>query len=103
MARIVGADTDGNPLVKCPIAFSEEERSRQRIDQEKWEQGVEIMDRILQRLGAYIGWDGFVSHAEYDAMKELIVQVRDNFLEQVAETHEDRDMWAKAWPFPISE
>jgi hypothetical protein len=28
------------------------------------------------QIGAYIGWDGFVSHAEYDAMKELIARPR---------------------------
>lgn len=101
-SEIAGTDTEGNPLVECPIAFSEDERVRQKIDQEKWEEGIEILDSILQNLGAYIGWDGLVSPADYDTMKELMDQLREKFLEQVAETDQERQIWAKAWPFPVS-
>lgn len=93
---------EGNPLVECPIAFSEDERARQKIDQEKWEESIEILDSILQNLGAYTGWDGLVSHADYDTMKELMDQLRQQSLGQVAETDEEREIWAKAWPFPVS-
>jgi hypothetical protein len=101
--EIAGIDIEGSPLVECSIAFSEDERGRQRIDQEKWEEGVKILDSILQNLGAYIGWDGFVSHADYNAMKELMEHFRAKFLENVAETDEEREIWAKAWPFPVSD
>lgn len=72
-------------------------------NQEKWEEGVEILDSIIQNLGAYIGWDGFVSHADYNAMKELMDHLRAKFLEKVAETDEEREIWAKSWPFPVSD
>ncbi|KUL89585.1 hypothetical protein ZTR_04373 [Talaromyces verruculosus] len=47
---------------------------------------------ILQNLGAYIGWDGFVSHADYNAMKELMDHLRAKFLEKMAETDEEREI-----------
>ncbi|KAE8343755.1 hypothetical protein BDV24DRAFT_161064 [Aspergillus arachidicola] len=102
-AEIVGQDTEGRPLVPCPISFTEEERSQQREDQAKWEEGVVLMDEILDRLGAYRGWDGFVSHADYEARKRLVLDVQERFFQQVATTDDERSLWCKAWPFPVSD
>ncbi|KAK6826510.1 hypothetical protein RU639_005390 [Aspergillus parasiticus] len=100
--------TDGEPIVlgylmQVVDSFTEEERSQQREDQAKWEEGVVLMDEILDRLGAYRGWDGFVSHADYEARKRLVLDVQERFFQQVATTDDERSLWCKAWPFPVSD
>ncbi|TQB73303.1 hypothetical protein MPDQ_005966 [Monascus purpureus] len=67
-AEIVGKDTDRQPLVPCSIHFPES--TKQQGDQEKWEAGMEAMDEILQMFGAHSGWDGFVSYADYEGLRE---------------------------------
>ncbi|KAE8356827.1 phosphotransferase enzyme family protein [Aspergillus coremiiformis] len=100
-AEIVGQDPEGRPLIPCPISFTAEERSQQREDQVKWEEGVVLMDELLQKIGAYTGWDGFVSHADYETMKRRVLDAEECFLRQMA-TDDERSLWSKAWPFPVS-
>lgn len=101
-AEIVGKDAEGRPLVPCPINFTEKERSQQREDQTKWEAGVQVMDEILGKLGAYNGWDGFASHEDYNRMKRLVAEVREAFLREVTTNEAEREAWTKVWPFPVS-
>ncbi|DAA73906.1 TPA_exp: Uncharacterized protein A8136_3892 [Trichophyton benhamiae CBS 112371] len=99
--EIVGKDTAGDPIIPCPIAFTDAERTKQRVDQQRWEKGVELMDDVVQSLGAYSGWDGFVSHDDYEAKKQQVIASRDAFLQRMAGSDEDRRAkWSKAWPFP---
>ncbi|KAL3468055.1 hypothetical protein BJX64DRAFT_282938 [Aspergillus heterothallicus] len=102
-AEIVGSEpATGAPLVECPISFPEEERVRQREDQVKWEEGVELVDAILQYLGAYSGWDGIVDCGEYDERKRAILEFRNQFLDQVARNNNEREAWSKAWAFSVA-
>jgi hypothetical protein len=100
--EIVGKDIEGRPLVPCPISFVDEERARQREDEVKWKEGVQLMDEIIQGLGAYDGWDGLVSYEDYEARKKLVMDFRGVFLQRMAKTDEEREEWIKAWPFPVS-
>ncbi|EFE43081.1 hypothetical protein TRV_02162 [Trichophyton verrucosum HKI 0517] len=101
--EIVGRDAIGDPVIPCPITFTDAERTKQQIDQEKWKKGVELMDDVAQSLGAYSGWDGFVSHDDYEARKQQVIASRDAFLQRMAGSDEERRAkWCKAWPFPVS-
>ncbi|EGE08072.1 phosphotransferase enzyme family protein [Trichophyton equinum CBS 127.97] len=101
--EIVGKDATGDPVIPCPITFTDAERTKQRIDQQKWEKGVELMDDVVQSLGVYTGWDGFVSHDDYEIKKQQLIASRDAFLQSMAGSDEERRAkWRKAWPFPVS-
>lgn len=101
--EIVGWDATGDqPRVPCPIHFSEEERAQVQEDLVKWEEGVEILDDIIRRFGAYTGWDGFVDHDNYDDLKQMVLGFREVFLDRMAATEEERREWVKAWPFPVT-
>lgn len=54
------------------------------------------MDRILDQLGAYRGWDGFVSHADYEARKQLVLDAQEHFFQPVAMTDDELLLWSKA-------
>ncbi|KAM5435848.1 hypothetical protein MferCBS31731_006106 [Microsporum ferrugineum] len=102
-SEIVGKDAAGMPLVPCPVNFTEAERIKQREDLQKWQEGVELMNDVVQSLGVYSGWDGFVSHDEYDAMRQRVRESRDAFLRRMAGSDEaKREQWRKVWPFPVS-
>lgn len=100
--ELVGEDATGKPLVPCLVYFTEEDRMKQREDQAKWQEGVELMDDVVRSLGFYGGWDGFVSHHDYDAMRQRVKDSRDAFLRRMAGADEaEREQWRKAWPFPV--
>ncbi|EZG03221.1 hypothetical protein H106_06718 [Trichophyton rubrum CBS 735.88] len=92
--EIVGRDATGDPVISCPITFTDAERTKQQIDQEKWKKGVELMDEVVQSLGAYSGWDGFVSHDDYQARKQQVIASRDAFLQRMAGSDEGSAMQA---------
>ncbi|OAL74724.1 hypothetical protein A7D00_0318 [Trichophyton violaceum] len=96
--EIVGRDATGDPVIPCPITFTDAERTKQQIDQEKWKKGVELMDEVVQSLGAYSGWDGFVSHDDYQARKQQVIASRDAFLQRMAGSDEGSAMQAT---FPL--
>lgn len=50
----------------CPLNFTDSERARQKEDEAKWSQGVELMAEFMDLVGAYRGWDGWANFAEYE-------------------------------------
>lgn len=77
--EMMGQDAVGKSLVPYPVHFTEEERIRQHENQLKWQKGVELMNDVVECLGVYSGWDGFVSHEDYDAMKQRVKDFREPF------------------------
>ena len=59
--NIVGSGPDGRPSIPCPLTFTEEDIALQKEDEAKWTTGVELMERVLNEIGAYGGWDGWVN------------------------------------------
>jgi hypothetical protein len=58
------------------------------------------MDNVLEALGgSEKGWQGWVSHEEHGPMKERLESVRGQFLEYLSKNDEERETWARAWPF----
>ncbi|EGE00104.1 serine/threonine protein kinase [Trichophyton tonsurans CBS 112818] len=83
--EIVGKDATGDPINR------------------NGKKGVELMDDVVQSLGVYTGWDGFVSHDDYEIKKQQLIASRDAFLQSMAGSDEERRAkWRKAWPFPVS-
>lgn len=97
--KIVEPGPDGRPSVPCPLAFSEQERKLQSEDQAQWIRGVELMEEVLEQLGVYRGWDGWVNHSSYELMRTRLQSCLENFLARETKTDTERTAWIKAWPF----
>ncbi len=97
--QIVGKDGPA-----CPLQYSEEDREAQAKEEGLWMMGYNNMVQVLEAIGAaQVGWDGWVEHEHYDAVKERVRDVRKAFLESIAETDEERRAWAMLWPFGSEE
>ncbi|KZF23492.1 phosphotransferase enzyme family protein [Xylona heveae TC161] len=93
--QVVGKD--GPP---CPLRFTPADIAAQDADQQKWEEGVQLMEDVIDALGgAENGWQGWVSHEEYDQLKKKLEIVRKQFVEHMAQNEEEREVWDRVWPF----
>ncbi|KAL9101968.1 MAG: hypothetical protein Q9163_002826 [Psora crenata] len=97
--NIVGTGPDGRPSIPCPLVFSAEERNLQSMHEAQWIRGVELMEAVLEQLGVYRGWDGWVNHASYESMKARLESCREHFLDRETKNDMQRTEWIKAWPF----
>ena len=79
--NIVEPGPDGRPSVPCPLLFSAQERALQSEHEVQWIRGVELMEAVLEQVGAYRGWDGWVNHASYEVMKARLEKGLERFLE----------------------
>lgn len=84
----------------CPLDFTSQDAVAQEVEQAKWMQGLELMDQILESLGTVDkGWHGWVKSEEYTMFKKRLDEVREDFLDDLSENAEDRQIWLSAWPF----
>ncbi|CAI7655958.1 unnamed protein product [Penicillium glandicola] len=89
--------TDGTP---CLITITNDDIRQQEIDQQKCEEGVQLMEDVLEALGgAESGWQGWVSHEEYVQMKVNLEMVKEQFLDHMARYSAEREAWCRVWPF----
>jgi hypothetical protein len=93
--KLVGPD--GPP---CPLKFSPDDRTAQEEDEQKWGEGILLMDNVLESLGgAQRGWNGWVRHEDYGAMKEKLRVVHEQFLDHMTNSEKEKARWNEAWPF----
>lgn len=84
----------------CPLCFTAQDILAQEIEDAKWMQGLELMTQVLESLGTVDkGWYGWVKAEDYALFKEKLEKVREEFLDQLSESEEDRPKWLSAWPF----
>lgn len=86
-------------VVQCPLSYSAQQLSKYKSDLAKWEQDVERKARVIREVGAYTGWDGAVLPDEYDIVSERLQKAKENFLNAESKSPEEREQWAKVWPF----
>ncbi|KAI9811800.1 MAG: hypothetical protein M1832_000694 [Thelocarpon impressellum] len=91
--KIAGADAP------CPLHFSAKDKDLHRADEAKWIEGVELMETVLEDLGAPRSWDGWVSHADYETMRARLDRGLERFLAREARDDAERAEWIRAWPF----
>ena len=84
----------------CPLHFTAQDFLAQEIEETKWMQGMELMTQVLESLGTVDeGWHGWGKAEDYAFYKEKLDKVREEFLDQLSESEEDRTKWLSAWPF----
>lgn len=98
-SELVGPDALAD--VECRLVFSDNERNTIAEQEALWKEGVELMDILRTQVGAYADWDGWVSHDDYETMRERVRVARERFLLEMADTDEKRDEWEKVFPFPV--
>ncbi|KAM5492636.1 Phosphotransferase enzyme [Microsporum audouinii] len=87
--------------VPCPLEYSSEAIEQQKELELKWAEGMARMSDVLEALGGAVrGWEGWVSHEDYEQLKQKLDLCREQFIEYYAGgDKESADAWAKAWPF----
>ena len=84
----------------CPLHFTAQDFLAQEIEETKWMQGLELMTQVLESLGTVEeGWHGWVKAEDYALLKEKLNQIREEFLDDLSKSEEDRTKWLSAWPF----
>jgi hypothetical protein len=84
----------------CPLSFTDEDKAAHAEQFLRWSQSIELMTEFLMSIGGYRGWDGSVSHEQYDAAKKFMKRYKEEFIAQHSSTEEERSKWLEAWPFP---
>lgn len=87
----------------CPLIITEDDDAQNVVDRMEWDRGVAAMGKLLDALGKKSGWTGWVSHKEYDQIKQRLKIVREQFLDEMAGGIEEREAWAKVFPFQDRE
>jgi hypothetical protein len=83
----------------CPFTFSEAEIERIKLDSDGAIVGTELVAVAKERLGELWPDKGFIEHGRYEECKTALQEVKDQILEQMAETDEERAEYEKYWPF----
>ncbi len=84
----------------CPLQFTSQDHLSQVTEEAKWIQGLDLMTQVLESLGTVDrGWYGWVKTEDYTHYKEVLDDVREQFLNQLLEGEEDRSKWLSVWPF----
>ncbi|KAL9600976.1 MAG: hypothetical protein Q9179_003029 [Wetmoreana sp. 5 TL-2023] len=93
--------TGGHP---CPLHYTELERENNAEELTKWSECTALLTSVMESLGNLPSdWDGAVSHEDFLTVKERLQVVREEFLNHMAKTNEERSQWAEAWPFKDDE
>lgn len=96
---IVDMRSDETPSVPCPLHFSTAEIEEQEKDEDRWAQGIELMNTFISDTGGFRHWDGRVSHEDYETTKEQLASGIERFLDREARNAEERTSWLKVLPF----
>ncbi|PGH15282.1 hypothetical protein AJ80_05635 [Polytolypa hystricis UAMH7299] len=96
--QLVGQNGPPCPLAKLLTPAS---IAAQEVDQQKWGGGVQMLEDVIEALGgAENGWDGWVSHEDYEQLKQKLQIVKDQFWDHVAgDNMAGRKAWENVWPF----
>ncbi|KAF2172794.1 hypothetical protein M409DRAFT_35412 [Zasmidium cellare ATCC 36951] len=84
----------------CPLSFTDEDRAAHDEQFVLWTQSIELMTEFLTSMGGYRGWDGWVSHEQYQAGKEHMACFKEDFISRHSSTGAERRRWSEVWPFP---
>lgn len=97
--KVVDEDGHGNPLVPCPVQYTDRDLERQDEQYAKWETVIERKARVLEEIGLSTSWNGAVSPGDYDEVVRRLGLAKQRFLDRESKTQEELAMWERVWPF----
>lgn len=62
-------------------------------------EGMNVMQSVLDAMGDIAPRHGVVSHGNYEEVKCALQQLKEQIMEQYAQTEEEKARWEEAWPF----
>lgn len=62
-------------------------------------EGMNVMQNLLDATGYIAPKHGVVSHENYEGVKCALQQLKEQIMEQYAQTEEEKARWEEAWPF----
>lgn len=88
-----------NSDVPLPFGFSEADLERIKLDSDGAVAGTKLIAEVKDLMGDLWPDKAFIEHERYDDCKAALQEVRDQILEQLAETDEERAEYKHYWPF----
>ncbi|KAF1916462.1 phosphotransferase enzyme family protein [Ampelomyces quisqualis] len=82
-----------------PFSFSEADIERIKSDSDGAVAGTELVAAVKERLGGLWPDKGFIEHERYIDCRAALREVRDQILEQLADSDEEKDEYKQYWPF----
>lgn len=76
-------------------------RDRETIknDSQDAQVAVQAMTAVREAMGGLFPDHGQVHHDNYDEIKEMLRDMKEQVIDQCAETEQDRIAWQESWPF----
>jgi len=88
-----------NNDIKYPFNFTDKDIERIKSDSEGAVAGTELVTAVKERLGDLWPDKGFIEHERYDECRAALREMKEQILEQLAETDEERATYERYWPF----
>ncbi|KAB8254400.1 phosphotransferase enzyme family protein [Aspergillus pseudonomiae] len=85
--------------IPFPFNFSEADFERIKQDSDGAVAGTELVAEVKERMGDLWPDKGFIEHERYDECRAALHEIKDQILEQLAETDEERAEYERHWPF----
>jgi hypothetical protein len=85
--------------IPFPFEFSKAEIERIKLDSDGAVAGIELVTAVKESLGDLWPDKGFIEHGRYDDCKAALGQVKDQLLDQLVETDEEKAEYERYWPF----
>lgn len=85
--------------IPFPFKFSEEDFERIKLDSDGAVAGTELVAEVKESMGDLWPDKGFIEHERYDECKAALREVKNQILEQLAETDEEKAEYQHYWPF----
>lgn len=82
-----------------PFSFSEADIERIKLNSDGAVAGTELVAAVKEKIGDLWPDKGFIEHERYNDCTAVLHEVRDQILEQLAETDEEKDEYKRCWPF----
>ncbi|KAH8429056.1 uncharacterized protein LDX57_006726 [Aspergillus melleus] len=85
--------------VPFPFDFSEADVENIKLDSDGAVAGTELVAEVKEGMGDLWPDKGFIEPERYDECKAALDEVKDQILEQLADTDEERAEYERYWPF----
>ncbi|GKZ40355.1 hypothetical protein AbraIFM66951_000117 [Aspergillus brasiliensis] len=85
--------------VPFPFKFTDAEIERIKLDSDGAVAGTELVAGVKEQVGDLWPDKGLIEHERYDECRAALDEVRDQVVEQLAESEEEREEYRRWWPF----
>ncbi|KAG0160883.1 kinase-like domain-containing protein [Penicillium digitatum] len=85
--------------IPFPFDFSETDLERIKLDSDDAVAGTELVSEVKEKIGDLWPDKGFIEYEQCEDCKAALDEVKDQILEQLAESEEEKAEYKRYWPF----